>query len=307
MAPQLAEDRIVTVERRTLVLKHLDKVHYPETSTTKAAVIDYYARIAPAMLPHLADRAVTLKRYPDGVEGESFFEKQCPSHRPAWMKTAPRFAPSSGRTVEYCVIDDTASLVWLANIATLEFHVPLARRRSMQRARSMVFDLDPGPGADVIDCAEVALSLRERLAIDGLESLIKTSGSKGLQLYVPLNVPRLTFDRTKDYARAIAHELAARYSNMIVANMRRSLRDGRVLIDWSQNDDAKTTVCAYSLRGRRRPTVSTPLEWGEVERAQADDDAESLVFDFADVLDRVDRLGDLFARVNEQRQQLPRQ
>lgn len=302
---EVGKAHVVDVDGRPIALRNLDKVLYPETGTTKAEVIDYYARVADAILPHLRDRMVTLKRYPDGVEGESFFEKACPGHRPQWMRTSSRFSVHRGSEVEYCLVNDRASLIWLANLAVLEFHVPLAKRRSMDRPTTMVFDLDPGPGNDVIDCARIALIVRERLAEDGLESLIKTSGSKGMQLYVPLNRRGVDFDQTKAYARAIAEELTERFPNDIVANMRKELRRGKVLIDWSQNDSHKTTICAYSLRGRPHPNVSTPVTWQEVADAVRAGDPRVLSFSFKDTLRRVRELGDLFAPVNEMTQRLP--
>jgi bifunctional non-homologous end joining protein LigD len=303
-APPHEQD--VVVARKRITLTHLDKVFYPSTGTTKAAVIDYYARIAKFMLPHVRDRAVTLKRYPDGVAGESFFEKACPRYRPDWIDTVGRFSKSRGRTTEYCLVNSVATLVWLANIATIEFHVPLAMRRTMRRPRVMVFDLDPGPGADVLTCVEVALIVKQRLRQDGLESLVKTSGSKGLQLYIPLNDRSATFDATKTYARQIAGDLAVEHAELIVANMRKSLRKNRVLIDWSQNDENKTTICAYSLRGRERPNVSTPVTWHELGKALTSAEPDRLVFSADDAVARADKRGDLFADVLTMQQQCPR-
>jgi bifunctional non-homologous end joining protein LigD len=308
MAKRPAEDdlRDVTVDGHRLTIKHLDKVLYPETGTTKAAVLAYHAKIAEVMLPHIRERAVTLKRYPHGVDGLSFFEKACPHYRPDWMKTAPRFSETKGRMTDYCVVNDSASLIWLVNLAVLEFHVPLSTRRSMERPRCVVFDLDPGPGTTIAECCVVALALRERLADDNLEAFGKTSGSKGLQLYVPLNKPKLTYDHTRSYAHDLAHELAAEHSDLIVANMRKELRRDKVFIDWSQNHTNKTTVCAYSLRARERPTVSTPVTWDEILKTARSGDPEELVFTIDDTLARVEKDGDLFEPVLEMTQSLPR-
>lgn len=300
------ESQEVSVDGHRIELKKLDKVMYPEAEFTKAGVLDYYSRIAEYMLPHLRDRPVTLKRYPGGVEGEMFFEKACPKYRPGWIPTVGRYAESRHKTTEYCVVNDRASLIWLANIATLEFHVPMALRRSKDRPRAVVFDLDPGPGTDSIDCGKIALLLRDRLAEDGLESLIKTSGSKGLHLYVPLNKPRMTFDRSKAYAHMVAEELAEQIPDNVTSNMRKTLREDRVFIDWSQNSTHKTTVCAYSLRGVAQPTASAPITWDELRAAVKAKDAGRLLFSSDDVLERVEKHGDLFADVTTLVQSLPR-
>lgn len=294
--PTIDEQQVVVGQRR-VKLRHLDKVLFPETGTTKAAVIAYYAQVADAILPHLRERQVTLKRYPDGVDAQSFFEKNCPHNRPPWIKVSSRPADNEKGRTDYCVVAEAASLAWLANMVTIEFHVPLATRRSIERPRSIVFDLDPGPGTSIVECCQVGVLLRSRLAEDGFEVFPKTSGSKGLQLYVPLNHRAASFDRTKPYARALAAELAADFPELVVSNMRKSLRNGRVLIDWSQNDSHKTTVCVYSLRGRERPTCSTPVTWEEVVSAQRSGDPEELVFTIDDVVDRVEHRGDLFAEV----------
>lgn len=301
-----ADERDVVAGGHRIRLKHLEKVMYPQTGFTKAAMLDYYARISPVMLPHIRDRAVTLKRYPHGSEDISFFEKACPKYRPDWINTVGRWHETAGRTTEYCLVNSMPALVWLVNQATIEFHVPLAMKKTMQRPRVMVYDLDPGEGSDVIDCAEVAVIVRERLAQDKLKSWIKTSGSKGLQLYVPLNNPRLTFDDSRAYAHELAIELSETHPELIVSKMPKKLRKNRVLIDWSQNHDNKTTICVYSMRGRPQPTVSTPVTWEEVEYALDHDEPESLVFETGDVLDRVDEHGDLFAEVLKKRQSLPR-
>lgn len=300
------ETQTVSVDGHEFEVKHLDKVLYPEAGFTKAQLLDYYMRIADVMLPHLKDHAVTLKRYPHGVADDFFFEKNAPSYRPKWLKTAPRWSESSEREVNYAVINDRASLIWLANQATIEFHVTMATRRSFEKPRAIVFDFDPGEGMDAIDCAKVAIMMRRRLQHDGLEAFPKSSGSKGIHLYVPLNRPKMTFERTKDYAHRVASDLADALPDMVVARMSRKLREGRVFIDWSQNSAHKTTVCVYSLRGREQPTVSAPITWGELNSAIDADDAGLLLHTAGDVLKRVEKYGDLFADVLSMEQSLPR-
>jgi bifunctional non-homologous end joining protein LigD len=284
----------VEVEGRRLSLSNLDKVMYPEVGFTKGQVIDYYTRIAPAVLPHLRDRPLTLKRYPNGVEGQYFYEKRCPSHAPDWVRR------EVVQKIEYCVCDDLPTLVWLANLADLELHPSLSKADEVLRPTVMAFDLDPGPGAGLPECCEVAFILRDALSQLGLESFPKTSGSKGIQIYVPLNVDDVDYDSgTKALSHALARHLEAQHPKLIVSQQRKELRKDKVLIDWSQNDEHKTTVGVYSLRARDRPTVSTPLAWDELE------DPEALVFEAADVLERFDAHGDLFAPVAELQQELP--
>ncbi|HYC69790.1 MAG TPA: non-homologous end-joining DNA ligase [Opitutaceae bacterium] len=294
---------VLHVGGRDLEVSNLDKVLYPEAGFTKGDVINYYTAVSPVLLPHLAGRALTLKRYPDGVDRFFFYEKSCPPHRPRWIRTAN--VPSSGKPegTNYCVVDTLPALVWAANLADLELHVPMARAKTPQRPTAMVFDLDPGPGADLVDCARVALEIRDRLAASGLAAFPKTSGSKGLQVYVPLNTPRASFDHTKAAAREMAEALAAAHPGEVTAVMRRALRRGKVLVDWSQNDDHKTTVCAYSLRATPRPGVSTPLAWTEVTAALKSGPGK-LRFSPDAVLARVRKHGDLFAPVLELRQKL---
>jgi len=292
------------VEGRTIPVSNLGKVLYPASGFTKADVIDYYIRIAPALLPHIRDRALTLKRYPNGVRGPFFYEKNCPAHRPPWVKTAPIWSEGNRRTMHYCLANDLSTLVWAANLADLELHVSLARARAPDRPTVMVFDLDPGPPAGIVLCCEVALRIRELLRRGGLEAFPKTSGSKGLQVYVPLNGPA-TFERTKAHSRSIAERLAGEEPGKIVAKMQKSLRGGKVFVDWSQNDRHKTTVCAYSLRAKERPAVSTPVSWEEVERCLAKKEAALLDFDPAQALARVEKTGDLFEPVLSLRQRLP--
>ena len=291
MAPARLE---VQVEGRTLSLSNLTKVLYPAVGFTKGEVIDYYTRIAPALLPHLRDRPLTLKRYPNGVEAGHFYEKNCPSHAPDWVRKE-RVAQ-----IDYCVCDDLATMVWLANLADLELHPSLSLADDINRPTVMAFDLDPGPPAGLAECCEVAVLLRDTLAQLGLESFAKTSGSKGIQVYVPLNVDEVDYDHgTKRLSQALARHLEGAHPKLIVSQQRKELRRGKVLIDWSQNDEHKTTVCVYSLRARERPTVSTPVQWSEL------DDPAALVFEAADVLERVERHGDLFAPVVELEQELP--
>ena len=289
----------VEVEGKQLSLSNLDKVMYPEVGFTKGHVIDYYTRVAPALLRHLRDRPLTLKRYPNGVEGGHFYEKQCPSHRPDWVRSEP--VVLSSKTIDFCICDDLPTLVWLANLADLELH-PSLSRVPVERPTVMAFDLDPGEGTGLRECCEVALILREALERLGLESFAKTSGSKGIQVYVPLNVPDVDYDHgSKRLSQALARHLESAHPKLIVSSQRKELRRGKVLIDWSQNDEHKTTVSVYSLRARERPTVSTPLGWDEVEEG----DPGALVFEADDVLARVEEHGDLFEPVATLKQELP--
>jgi len=295
----------LTVKGRTLSVSNLDKVLYPKTGFTKGQVIDYYIKVSPALLPHLKDRPITLKRYPEGVEGFFFYEKQCPPHRPAWIKTTPVPAERrEAKRIDYCVMNDLPALVWAANLADLELHTFLHRAPAITRPTSLAFDLDPGPPADILLCCQVALWIKEVFDGLGLESFPKTSGSKGLQLFIPLNTP-VTYAKTKPFAHALAERLERDHPTAIVSKMQKSLRTGKVLIDWSQNDDHKTTVCAYSLRAREHPTVSTPVRWEEVTQALKSKDPRRLVFESDAVLKRVEKLGDLFAPVLRLKQRLP--
>ena len=307
----------VEVEGRTLKLSNLDKVLWPATGFTKGQVIDYYTRVAPALLPHMRDRPLTLKRYPNGVDADFFYEKQCPKHRPEWVAVAPLWASGRGRwgaapkegkgekIIEYCLCNDVPTLVWVANLASLELHTSLSQASRIEQPTMVVFDLDPGPPAAVLECAQVALWLRGVLEHLGLQSVIKTSGSKGLQLYVPLNTDGLTYEQTKPFAQALAQLLEREHPELVVSTQDKSKRNGKVLIDWLQNDAAKTTVCVYSLRARERPTVSTPVEWDEVSAAAETGDADRMVFEAGDVIERVEDKGDLFAPAVELVQPLP--
>ncbi len=293
----------VTVERRELSLSNLHKVLYPRAQFSKRDLIDYYTAVAPALLPHLHDRPLTVVRWPDGVDGKSFFQKQAPAHRPPWVKTIT--LPSDRKPIDYLLAQDLPTLLWLANLAALELHTPLARARSMGRPTSLVFDLDPGPPATVIDCCRVALVLHGMFDRLGLQCFPKTSGLKGLQVYLPLNSPRVSYEQTKPFARTVAQLAERAEPTLIVSHMTKARRKGRVLIDWSQNDARKTTVCAYSLRAGELPTVSTPLSWEEVERALDARDPQLLQFQATDVLTRTSDHGDLFAPVLSLVQKLP--
>ncbi|HTW42606.1 MAG TPA: DNA ligase D [Solirubrobacteraceae bacterium] len=286
-----------------LKLSNLDKVLYPRAGTRKRAVIDYYTRVAPALLGHLAGRPLTVTRWPDGVEGKSFFQKQAPAHRPAWVRTVT--LPAGRKPIDYILADDLPTLVWLANLAAIELHVPLSRAQDMQRPTSVVFDLDPGAPAGIVECCHVALLLRGVFEGLGLQSFAKTSGSKGVQVYIPLNRTRVGYEQTKPFAKAVAELLEQAEPELVVSRMTRATRTGKVLIDWSQNDARKTTVCAYSLRASARPMVSTPVSWEEVQATRDSGDARSLAFEADAVLARVADKGDLFAPVLSLVQELP--
>jgi bifunctional non-homologous end joining protein LigD len=294
----------VEVEGKRLRLSNLDKLMYPAVGFTKGQVVDYYTRISRVLLPHLRGRPLTLKRYPDGVEGEHFYEKQCPSHRPPWVRTAAIRGERRGKVINYCVVDDLPTLVWTSNLADLELHTSLSLADDIKRPTMMVFDLDPGPPAGIIECVDVALILRGLLDELGLDSYAKTSGGKGFQLYVPLNTP-VTYDDTKPFSHAMAKLMERRFPDRVVSVQKKELRKGKVLVDWSQNDEHKTTVCVYSLRARERPTVATPVTWEEAESALEAKDPEKLVFGPEDVLARVERDGDLFEPVVTLEQTLP--
>ena len=293
-----AARRPVRVGDEILTLSNLDKVFYPKTGFTKGQVIDYYARIAPALLPHLRGRPLVLKRYPDGVGGDFFYQRECPAEHPAGIHA------TDVAGARHCVVDDLAGLVWLANLADLELHTFLCRDDDPQRPDLVAFDLDPGAPADVLACADVALRLRRMLQGLGLESWVKTSGGKGLQVYVPLHTPA-TFEQTRTFARAAAVVLERDAPELVVSVMRKSERTGRVYVDWAQNMDHKSTVCVYSLRARDEPTVSTPLSWDELEAAAGAGDAARLRFTAPEVLARAGARGDLWEGLLTTRQVLP--
>jgi bifunctional non-homologous end joining protein LigD len=291
------------VEGRELTLSNLDKVLYPSCAFTKRDVIDYYAAVAPVLLAHLDGRPLTVIRYPDGVDGKAFFQKQSPAHRPAWVQTIS-VASERRRRIDFTLADDLPTLVWLANLAALELHVPLARVPALGRPTAVVFDLDPGPPAGVVECCHVALWLQGTFERLGLQSFVKTSGSKGLQVYLPLG-GETGFEQTKAFAREVAILVEQAEPALAVSRMAKALRAGKVLIDWSQNDEHKTTVCVYSLRAREHPSVSTPLDWDELRATLKQPDAAALRFDAAAVLERVRERGDLFAPVLSLVQELP--
>ncbi|HMD56645.1 MAG TPA: DNA ligase D [Solirubrobacteraceae bacterium] len=296
--------RRASVGARELVLSNLDKVLYPHTGFDKRALIDYYAAVSPTLLGHLQGRPLTVTRWPDGVEGKSFFQKQAPAHRPDWVKTAT--VASSQKPIDYVLAEDLPTLVWLANLAAIELHAPLARADTPQRPTALVFDLDPGPPAGILECGRVALRLRGMFENLGLRCFAKTSGAKGLQVYLPLNDAAITYAETKPFAKAVAELLERDEPELVVSRMSKARRTGRVLIDWSQNDARKTTISVYSLRASDRPRVSTPLDWSEIEAALAAGEPETLAFEAARVLERVLERGDLFAPLLSLVQKLPR-
>jgi bifunctional non-homologous end joining protein LigD len=277
----------VQIDGRTLTLSNLDKVMYPETGFTKAQVVDYYARIAPVILPHLRGRPLTLVRYPDGVAGKSFFEKRCPPSAPDWVET--------GGELGSVLCDEAATLVWLANLAALELHTHQHTVAAPDLPTAVVLDLDPGAPATVLDCARVALDVRAVLDRLGLEAVVKTSGSKGLHLSIPIETGTADDEAAKGFALALGRLLAEADPKQVTIAMAKEQRGGKVFVDWSQNDRHKTTVAAYSLRARPRPTVSTPVTWAEVESALAADDPTRLTFEADAVLARVEAFGDLYA------------
>ena len=300
-------DRIVEVEGRELKLSNLDKVLYP-TGFTKGQMIDYYAKIAPALIPHVRDRALTLRRFPEGVEntGAAFFEKRCPKHRPKWVKTVTVLAGPRAGDIDFCACQDLPTLTWMAQLAAIELHPSLSLAKYPERPTVLAFDLDPGPPANVIDCCRIAVRIRDLFSHFGLECFPKTSGSKGLQVYMPLNNPRTDYDQTKPFAKAIAQLLEKQYPDEVLSRMPKAERTGKVFVDWSQNHQRKTTIAVYSLRAKPKPTASTPITWDEVEDALERDDPERLVFEADEVVRRFEKHGDLFAPVLELKQKLPK-
>jgi len=289
---------------RRLPLSNLEKDLYPSYGFTKAQVLEYYRGIAPFMLPHLKDRALTFKRYPDGVDKDFFFEKRCPGHRPVWVNTA-EIPQDDGEPMIVCLVNDLETLIWAENLASLELHVPLARAGSPQTPDSMVFDLDPGDEASILDCARVALILRDLLSQIGLVSYVKTSGQKGLHVFVPLNRKDTTFEDTKTFSKTVAGIMQKHYADLVTAKMTKQERKGRVFINWSQNDASKTMVCVYSLRARKKPFVSFPLEWGELENLAGLGDPERLQVMHSEAVSRAEKKGDLFEEMLVKEQELP--
>ena len=297
-------EAIIDIEGKQLRVSNLDKVLWPEVGFTKGQMIDYYARIAPVLLPHLKGRPLTLKRYPNGVNSMHFYEKNCPEHRPEWVQTAPVWSPGNNKWMKYCLAQDLATLVWAANLADIELHTSLSKSDDILRPSFIVFDLDPGAPANIVQCCRVGVWVRDTFEQLGMKTFAKSSGSKGLQIYVPLNTP-VTYDETKPFAHELARLLEREHRDLVVSDMKKALRVGKVFVDWSQNDDYKTTVCVYSLRAKERPTVSTPVTWEEVGKCLKKEDPELLVFTSDQVLDRVEKLGDLFEPVLKLKQKLP--
>jgi bifunctional non-homologous end joining protein LigD len=303
----VASSRQVEVDGRELKLTNLDKVLYPAVGFTKGEMVDYYAKVAGAIVPHLAGRAVTLRRFPEGVEDldAAFFEKRCPKHRPKWVKTARVEAGPHAGKIDFCVCDSLPTLIWMAQLAAIELHPSLSRSRAPKRPTVLAFDLDPGPPADIVGCCRVGLRLRDLFGHFGVKCFPKTSGSKGLQVYVPLNSSTVSYEETKPFAKAIAQLLEKQTPGEVVSKMKKAERKGKVFVDWSQNHQRKTTIAVYSLRARERPTASTPVTWSEVEAVAESGDGTSLVFEAGEVIERIERHGELFAPVLELEQELP--
>jgi bifunctional non-homologous end joining protein LigD len=297
----------VEVAGRTLRVTNLDKVLYPKTKTSKGEVIDYYARVADAILPHLKGRPLTLRRFPEGVgeSSKSFFEKNCPKHRPDWVQTTPIYVDRRAGEIDFCMCQDLPTLTWMAQLASLELHPSLSLAKRMEQPTVLAFDLDPGKPAALKECCEVALRLRGVFSAFGLEMFPKVSGGKGLQVYVPLNT-KVTYEQTSPFAKAVAQLLEKQTPKQVVSKMAKASRRGKVFVDWSQNHQKKTTIAVYSLRARERPTASLPLHWTEVERgAKRKDSAEKLRFEIQAAAKRVEKEGDLFEPVLKLKQKLP--
>jgi bifunctional non-homologous end joining protein LigD len=297
--------RELEVSGRHLAIRNLDRVVFPRVGTTKGKLLAYYASIADHMLAHLRDRLLHMHRYPEGVEGPRFWQKGCPEHRPEWMPTVPVWSRDKGENIDYCVVNEPAALLWAVNIGSIELHTSLHVRHDLHRPTVIAFDLDPGEGTTILHCCEVALRIQELFASMGVDSHPKTSGSKGLQVYVPLNHEAISYGFTKPASRRIAEHLEAQRPDQVVSRIARSARAGRVLVDWSQNTEHKSMVCVYSVRAKQRPTVSTPVAWHEIQQALDAGDPRALSFEMAEVLERVAEHGDLFAPVLSRRQELP--
>jgi bifunctional non-homologous end joining protein LigD len=295
---------MIDVQGRQLELSNIEKVLYPKTGFTKGQLIDYYIRIAPVLLPHLKGRPLTMKRYPNGVSAPFFYEKNCPVHRPDWVTTTPVWSDGNNRWMDYCTVSDLATIVWVANLASIELHTSLSHGKKIETPTYIVFDLDPGPPANIVKCCQVGLWVRAVFDKLGLESFAKTSGSKGLQIYVPLNTP-ITYEQTKPFAKGIARMLETAHPNLVVSDMKKSLRTNKVFVDWSQNDQYKTTVNVYSMRAKEQPTVSTPVTWKEVEQCLKKEDPDLLVFTSDQTLARVEKNGDLWESLPTMKQKLP--
>src|SRR3954471_18353743 len=301
----MSKESILEIEGHELKLTNLDKVLYPEAGFTKAQLIDYYVRIAPYLLPHLQGRPLTMKRYPEGVGGFFFYEKNCPKHRPEWVQTTSVWSHGNNRWMDYCLVQDVATLVWAANLADIELHTSLSVGKKIEQPTMLVFDLDPGAPADIIQCCQVAMWVKEIFERMGLQCFPKTSGSKGLQVYIPLNTA-VTYEDTKPFAHEMARLLERAVPELIVSDMKKALRVGKILVDWSQNDQYKTTVCVYSLRAKDKPTASTPVTRDEVARCLKKKDPTLLVFESSKVIERANDKGDLFEPVLKLKQKLPK-
>jgi bifunctional non-homologous end joining protein LigD len=291
------------ISGKKISLSNLQKDLYPSYGFTKAHILEYYRRISRFILPHLEGRALTLKRYPEGVDKEFFFEKRCPSYRPSWVSTA-QITRDNSEQMTVCLVNDLNTLIWVENLASLELHVPLARAESSETPDSVVFDLDPGDGAGIIDCAHVALVLRDLLSQIQLASYVKTSGKKGLHVYVPLNRKETTFEETKKFSKAVAEVLQRNYPNLVTAKMAKGYRNNKVFINWSQNDSSKTMVCVYSLRAREKPIVSFPLAWKELEKLAGQGDPEKFDIIHSQAVSRLEKEGDLFQEIIVRKQTL---
>jgi bifunctional non-homologous end joining protein LigD len=298
----MPEDTQLKIDGVEVRVSNLNKIFYPKTGFTKGEMIDYYIRVSKFLLPHLRNRPITLKRYPNGVEGLFFYEKQCPANAPKSVETV--IVAKSGGEINYCELNNLPSLVWAANLANLELHTFLHQAPAIGRPTSLAFDLDPGAPADILTCGKVALRLKAILDALRLESFPKTSGSKGMQIYVPLNTP-VNYERSKGFARRLAQLMERQFPDLVIARMEKVLRKGKVFMDWSQNDDKKTTVNVYSLRAKDRPMASTPVTWKEVEAALKKKDPSALSFEAEEVIKRVEKMGDLFAPVLSLKQKLP--
>ncbi len=296
--------KVIEHSGRSLILTNLEKDLYPSYGFTKAHIIDYYRRIARFMLPHMKDRALTLKRYPEGVDKDFFFEKRCPAHRPDWVQTAEVQRDDQSK-MTVCMVNNLETLIWSQNLASLELHLPLHRTGFPETPDAIVFDLDPGYPADIMDCAQVALIIRDLLSNLGLASFVKTSGRKGLHVYVPLNQKKATYENTRTFSKAVALILQTNYPDLVTAKMAKNFRKAKVLINWSQNDSSKTMIGVYSLRAREKPLVSVPLAWSELEVSAAIGDPERLKFLPSDALSRTEKQGDLFKEIRMKKQVIP--
>lgn len=296
--------KVAQIAGRNLSLSNLEKVLYPSTGFTKAHVLEYYRLVSPYILPHLRGRALTLKRYPDGVAEAYFFEKRCPAHRPSWVATA-EIARDNGEQMTVCLVNDLDTLMWVENLASLELHVPLARADAPENPDAVVFDLDPGNGAGILDCMRVALILRDLLAGLKLTCFPKTSGMKGLHVLAPLNQKKMTFDDTKKFSKSVAQVLERNYPDLVTSKMAKEQRVKKVFINWSQNDSSKTMVCVYSLRAGERPTVSFPLTWKELEHLESNGNPDKIQVEQSEAVSRLKKSGDLFGEMLVMKQRLP--